>query len=47
MTFEYGGLMFRYCQQNPDGTLAPAILGGWNGVKNTQDHNTNPIAGKA
>ena len=47
MTFEFGGLLIRYCQQNPDGSLASAIPGGWNGVKNIQDHNTSPISGKA
>lgn len=47
VTFEYGGLLIRYCQQNPDGTLASSIPGGWNGCKNTRDHSTNPIAGKA
>ena len=46
-TFEYGGMLIRYCQQNADGTLASAIPGGWNGCRNIQDHSTNPIAGKA
>ena len=47
VTFEYGGLLIRYCQQNPDGSLASSIPGGWNACKNTQDHSTNPISGKA
>jgi type VI protein secretion system component Hcp len=43
VTFEYGGLLIRYCQQNPDGTLKSPIPGGWNRVANKQDHTTNPI----
>lgn len=43
VTFEYGGLFMRYCQQNPDGTLAASIPGGWNRVKNIQDHSTTKI----
>jgi len=42
-TFEYGGMLIRYCQQNPNGSLATAIPGGWNRVKNVRDHTTNPI----
>jgi type VI secretion system secreted protein Hcp len=44
-TFEYGGMLIRYCQQNADGSLNTAIPGGWNRVKNVQDHTTNPIGG--
>jgi hypothetical protein len=43
MDFEYGGLVMRYCQQNADGTLAPAIAGGWNRVKNIADVTSTPI----
>jgi type VI secretion system secreted protein Hcp len=44
-TFEYGGMLIRYCQQNANGSLNTAIPGGWNRVKNIQDHTTNPIGG--
>jgi type VI secretion system Hcp family effector len=44
-TFEYGGMLIRYCQQNANGSLNQAIPGGWNRVKNVQDHSTNPIGG--
>ncbi len=37
MAFEYGGLIMRYCQQNPDGGLGAIIPGGWNRVKNIYD----------
>jgi type VI secretion system Hcp family effector len=43
VTFEYGGMLIRYCQQNPNGSLNAAIPGGWNRVNNKQDHTTNPI----
>ena len=43
VTFEYGGLLIRYCQQNPDGSLMAAIPGGWNRVNNKQDHTTTPL----
>jgi type VI secretion system secreted protein Hcp len=43
VTFEYGGMLIRYCQQNADGSLMAAIPGGWNRVNNKQDHTTNPI----
>jgi type VI secretion system secreted protein Hcp len=43
VTFEYGGLQIRYSQQNPDGTLNPVKIGGWNRVKNMQDHTTTPL----
>ena len=42
-TFEYGGMLIRYCQQQANGQLTNAIPGGWNRVKNVQDHTTNPI----
>jgi len=44
-TFEYGGMLIRYCQQNANGSLNTAIPGGWNRVKNVQDHTTNPSGG--
>jgi type VI secretion system Hcp family effector len=37
ITFEYGGLMVGYAQQNADGSLKAPIAGGWNRVKNVQD----------
>lgn len=45
--FEYGGLQVRYTQQKPDGSMAAAIVGGWNRVKNLQDladYGSNPIS---
>jgi len=38
-------MLIRYCQQNANGSLNTAIPGGWNRVKNIQDHTTNPIGG--
>ena len=43
VTFEYGGLQVRYTQQNPDGTLGKVKIGGWNRVRNIQDHSTTPL----
>jgi len=43
MTFEYGGMLVRYCAQNPDGSLQAANPGGWNRVKNVVDQSTNPL----
>lgn len=43
VTFEYGGLQVRYTQQNPDGTLGKVKIGGWNRVRNVQDHSTTPL----
>ena len=43
VTFEYGGLLVRYAMQNPDGSLAAAIPGGWNRVNNVSDQTMNPI----
>jgi type VI secretion system secreted protein Hcp len=37
VTFEYGALVIQYALQKPDGTLLPAIPGGWNRVKNIED----------
>jgi type VI protein secretion system component Hcp len=42
VTFAYGGILIRYCQQKPDGSLGKVIPGGWNNVKNIQDHTTTP-----
>lgn len=36
-TFEYGGLQVYYRPQNPDGSLADQIAGGWNRVRNVKD----------
>jgi type VI secretion system secreted protein Hcp len=43
VTFEYGGLQVRYSQQNPNGTLADPIAGGWNRVLNVQDTSSAPL----
>jgi|SRR5580658_3199736 type VI secretion system secreted protein Hcp len=43
VTFEYGGLQIRYTQQNPDGTLNAVKIGGWNRVRNVQDHATDTL----
>lgn len=37
VTFEYGGLLVKYGQQNPNGQIAGVIPGGWNRVKNKAD----------
>jgi type VI secretion system secreted protein Hcp len=42
-TFEYGGMLIRYCQQQANGKLNPSVPGGWNRVKNILDHTTAPI----
>jgi len=42
-TFEYGGMLIRYCQQQPSGKLNASIPGGWNRVKNILDHTTTAI----
>ena len=47
VTFEYGGLLVRYCQQNPDGSMKPAIPGGWNRVKNIRDQSTTALPAAA
>jgi type VI protein secretion system component Hcp len=46
VTFEYGGMVIRYCQQNPDGSFGPAIPGGWNRVKNVSDQDPSVPLGK-
>ena len=43
LTFEYGGLLMRYCQQKSGGGLMGAIPGGWNRVKNVKDETTAAI----
>ncbi|MEJ0046331.1 MAG: type VI secretion system tube protein Hcp [Rhodospirillales bacterium] len=43
VTFEYGGLLVRYSMQNPDGSLATAVPGGWNRVNNKSDQTMMPI----
>jgi type VI protein secretion system component Hcp len=45
VTFEYGGMLIRYCQQKPDGSFEGVIPGGWNRINNKQDHTTTPIGG--
>jgi type VI secretion system secreted protein Hcp len=41
--FEYGGLQVHYAQQSPDGSMKPAIAGGWNRVKNVSDEGNTLI----
>jgi type VI secretion system Hcp family effector len=41
--FQYGGLQIRYCPQNADGGMAPAIPAGWNLVQNISDTTSTPI----
>jgi type VI secretion system secreted protein Hcp len=36
-TFGYGGLQIWYGIQNPNGSISPTNLQGWNAVKNTAD----------
>lgn len=43
VTFEYGGLQIRYAQQLASGQLQPAIIGGWNRVKNVLDHSATAL----
>lgn len=43
VTFEYGGMLIRYCAQNPDGSLYAVKPGGWNRVKNVKDQSTTAI----
>jgi type VI protein secretion system component Hcp len=37
VTFEYGALIIRYCQQLANGQWSPVYLGGWNRVINQSD----------
>jgi type VI secretion system secreted protein Hcp len=43
MTFEYGGLIMRYCPQDPDGNLDAIVPGGWNRVTNVADTDVNKV----
>ncbi len=43
VTFEYGGLFMRYCQQKSDGSMMPAKKAGWNRVKNVRDETITAI----
>jgi type VI secretion system secreted protein Hcp len=45
ITFEYGGLMVNYAQQEASGKLKTPVAGGWNRVFNTQDTGTTFIMG--
>ena len=47
VTFEYGGLMVNYSQQNPAGDMMTPVAGGWNRVRNVQDTTTNLISAVA
>lgn len=45
VTFEYGGLIVKYGQQDPNGRIQSPVPGGWNRVKNKADIIANePIA---
>jgi len=37
VTFEYGGLIINYGQQEASGRIGPLVPGGWNRVKNVSD----------
>jgi len=43
ITFEYGGLQIQYVPQSPTGSLGPAVVGGWNRVRNVADSADAPI----
>jgi type VI secretion system Hcp family effector len=43
VTFEYGGLLVKYGQQNPNGQIAGVVPGGWNRVKNKADTDSNAL----
>jgi type VI secretion system secreted protein Hcp len=45
ITFEYGGLMVNYAQQEASGKLKTPVSGGWNRVANTQDTTNTFIMG--
>ncbi len=44
VTFEYGGLQVRYCQQKVDGSLMSPVPGGWNRVRNMPDQSADALA---
>ena len=39
VSFEYGGLLVRYCVQKSDGTMAGALPAGWDRTKNVRNDN--------
>jgi type VI secretion system secreted protein Hcp len=39
LTFEYGGLLLRYCQQNADGTQVSPVTDGWDKTQNIRQQN--------
>lgn len=43
VTFEYGGLQIQYAPQSPTGGFGPAVMGGWNRVRNVADTAGAPI----
>src|SRR5215469_17166551 len=43
ITFEYGGLLVKYGQQNSNGQISAVFPGGWNRVKNTSDTDSNAV----
>jgi type VI protein secretion system component Hcp len=46
LTFEYGGLLVRYCQQNADGSQVAPIADGWDRTKNIRQQNDFAITYK-
>ena len=47
VSFEYGGLLLRYSQQNSDGSVAAPIPAGWDRTKNIRQQNDFFIEYKA
>jgi type VI protein secretion system component Hcp len=43
VTFEYGGLVIEYWQQNPDGSMGMKVVDGWNRVKNILDNDPTTV----
>ncbi len=43
VTFEYGGVLIEYWQQQADGSMGTKVLDGWNRVKNVSDSNPATI----
>jgi type VI secretion system secreted protein Hcp len=43
ITFEYGGLLVKYGQQNSNGQISGVFPGGWNRVKNMSDTDSNVV----
>jgi type VI protein secretion system component Hcp len=43
ISFEYGGLVVEYFEQQASGSFSGNVLGGWNRVANTADHSAFTI----